>query len=145
MARPSFVFAPNPPCRALVCPEIMGVEMPDIGGLGRGLLKGALSATEKVKDAAVSRKVSVDEPVRSEPAPEPPAEEPEQADASDVRELVEMFQQLLAKRRPPEGPIPGDWSVGIGDLLAEHPSPSASAVSSASSTTSVVSPTRRGR
>lgn len=152
----------------------MGVEMPDIGGLGRGLLKGALTATEKaaekVKDAAeaASRKMAADDPDatqvvkdadvtqvvedadpeitqvipgRQMPQPEfppasgelavPSAEEPESdeesddadehADASDVRELVEMFQQLLAKRRPPEGPIPGDWSVGIGDLLAEHP------------------------
>ncbi len=50
------------------------------------------------------------------------ADEPEDhADASEVRELVEMFQQLLAKRRPPVGPIPGDWSIGVGDLLAEHP------------------------
>jgi hypothetical protein len=50
------------------------------------------------------------------------ADEPEDhADASEVRELVEMFQRLLATRRPPAGPIPGDWSLGIGDLLAEHP------------------------
>jgi hypothetical protein len=50
------------------------------------------------------------------------ADEPEDhADASEVQELVEMFQQLLAKRRPPAGPIPGEWSIGVGDLLAEHP------------------------
>lgn len=50
------------------------------------------------------------------------ADEPEDhADASDVQELVEMFQKLLATRRPPAGPIPGDWSIGVGDLLAEHP------------------------
>ncbi|GAB1513727.1 hypothetical protein [Actinophytocola sp. KF-1] len=50
------------------------------------------------------------------------ADEPEDhADQADVRELVEMFQKLLAKRRPPAGPIPGDWSIGVGDLLAEHP------------------------
>ncbi|MBB4904619.1 hypothetical protein [Actinophytocola algeriensis] len=50
------------------------------------------------------------------------ADEPEDhADAAEVQELVEMFQQLLARRRPPSGPIPGDWSIGVGDLLAEHP------------------------
>lgn len=48
-------------------------------------------------------------------------ESDDHADPSEVRELVEMFQQLLAKRRPPAGPIPDDWSLGIGDLLAEHP------------------------
>lgn len=163
--------------------------MPDIGGFGRGLLKGALSATEKaaekVKDAAeaASRRMTDDDPdatqvVKTEvpdaaddpeitqvipgaqitvtapvpvasqhdgqhaplprsgpsqalhdsPADPVPAAEPtladepdERADESDVRELVEMFQQLLAKRRPPAGPIPGDWSIGVGDLLAEHP------------------------
>lgn len=182
--------------------------MPDIGGFGRGLLKGALSATEKtaekVKDAAeaASRRVADDPdatqvvktegpdttqvvkdipvdtddpeitqvipgsprpasqdlatagarpghaaglvspgpvspggqqppqatvggPSVADPAPvgEPSlADEPEDhADASEVRELVEMFQQLLARRRPPAGPIPGEWSVGVGDLLAEHP------------------------
>jgi hypothetical protein len=57
------------------------------------------------------------------PAGEPSlADEPdERADESDVRQLVEMFRQLLARRRPPAGPIPGDWSIGVGDLLAEHP------------------------
>jgi hypothetical protein len=60
-----------------------------------------------------------DDPVQTdEPAPEPAAE---RADASDVHELVEMFQQLLARRRPPAGPIPDEWSIGVGDLLAEHP------------------------
>lgn len=177
---------------------ITGVEMPDIGGFGRGLLKGALSATEKaaekVKDAAeaASRKMTDDDTravsdpdatqvianaadpdatqvvanaadpdvtqvVTTDPeitqvvrpaavavaapltGPPPsavaspagpqaqpasadePAEPEDHADASDVRELVEMFQKLLANRRPPAGPIPGEWSIGIGDLLAEHP------------------------
>lgn len=174
--------------------------MPDIGGIGRGLLKGALSATEKaaekVKDAAgaASRKVSGDDrklgddaaapqaatpvavaepdggevadaptgdpqpagvdaspkgptgdsqpadvdappkgptgdpqpagadaPPKGDPTSDDAPDESERADESDVREFVEMFQQLLAKRRPPEGPIQGEWSFGVGDLLAEHP------------------------
>jgi hypothetical protein len=175
--------------------------MPDIGGIGRGVLKGARSATEKaagrVKGAAeaASRRMAPDnlaDPdatqfvVRDNPddipaddpdatqvipgshidrpatgawshgpapqqvvppaggpvagrtasagGPHPPriagapatepglADEPDEpADASDVRELVEMFQALLARRRPPAGPIPGAWSIGVGDLLAEHP------------------------
>jgi hypothetical protein len=172
--------------------------MPDIGGVSRGLLKGALSATEKaaekVKDAreAVSRKTTDDDPEitqvienpadpdatqvisdpdatqvirgsviataaqpagpgqrppalvsagappRPVPAPGGPvphapagpapsgeptlADEPEDhADESDVRELVAMFRQLLGRRRPPAGPIQGEWAIGIGDLLAEHP------------------------
>lgn len=187
--------------------------MPDIGGFGRGLLKGALSATEKaaekVKDAAeaASRRMNDDDdpdatqivktsdpaptqvadtddpeitqvipgsprpvapqhrspraqtpvgasvggsaafsgdlnassapaPQTVTPGPSPAAsapgavaesepslaDEPEDhADASEVQELVEMFQRLIAKRRPPAGPIPGDWAFGVGDVLAEHP------------------------
>jgi hypothetical protein len=59
----------------------------------------------------------------ADPAGEPTlADEPEDhADEADVRELVEMFQKLLARRRPPAGPIQGEWSIGIGDLLGEHP------------------------
>lgn len=50
------------------------------------------------------------------------ADEPaEKADASEVRELVVMFQQLLARKRPAAGPIEDEWSIGVGDLLADHP------------------------
>jgi hypothetical protein len=114
--------------------------MPDIGGIGRGLLKGALSATEKaadkVKDAAgaASRKMSNDDEVsKTEPA-QPEVDEPDlddgpslddepedHADADEVNELVEMFLQLLVSRRPPAGPITEEWSLGVGDLLAAHP------------------------
>lgn len=85
--------------------------MPDIGGFGRGLLKGALSATEKaadkVKDAAesASRKLSDDDPgatqvVSADPVvekapeatqvvetaePDPPADEPSLDDEPEDR------------------------------------------------------------
>jgi hypothetical protein len=125
--------------------------MPDIGGFGRGLLKGALSATEKaadkVKDAAesASRKLSDDEPdpaktaepapeVTPDPLPAAPAEsespqdepslddEPEdRADESEVRDLVDRFQHLVEKQRPPAGPASDEWSIGFGALLAGHP------------------------
>lgn len=122
-----------------------GVEVPDVGGFGRGLLKGARSATEKaadkVKDVA-SRGTGGQDATEADPeatpvvAPEPEpdpvaepavaepavADEPEEhADESEVRELVEMFQRLLAEKRPPAGPIPGGWSIGVGDLLGAHP------------------------
>jgi len=60
-------------------------------------------------------------PASAEPEPSLDDEPEDHADESDVRELVEMFQQLLANRRPPAGPILGEWSIGVGDLLAEHP------------------------
>lgn len=55
----------------------------------------------------------------TDPVGEPGADD--HADTSEVRQLVELFQRLLAERRPPEGPIPGEWSIGVGDLLVEHP------------------------
>src|ERR1041384_7584101 len=102
----------------------MGVEMPDIGGFGRGLVKGALSATEKaadkVKDAAetASRKIEDEpRPVENAAAPEP---EPDAAD-SDVSEVVDMFRRLLAEHRPPPGQVYDGWSMGVGDVLASLP------------------------
>lgn len=50
-----------------------------------------------------------------------PAEPAEPADASEVDDLVERFQKLLANRRPGPGPVTGRWSLGVGDLIAEHP------------------------
>lgn len=125
-----------------------------MGGFGRGLLKGALTATEKaaekVKDAAesASRKLSDDEPQAATPAPEvteaapevapepeplpaaseSPQDEPslddepeDHADESEVRDLVERFQHLVEKQRPPAGPATDEWSIGFGALLAGHP------------------------
>jgi len=129
----------------------MGVEMPDIGGLGRGLLKGALSATEKaadkVKDAAEAASRKIDDDTQSEKAApdatqvvaadpevpqvvgaEPAVDEPavdddpeERADDSDVSEVVEVFRRLLAEHRPPPGQLYDGWSMGVGDVLASLP------------------------
>jgi hypothetical protein len=45
----------------------------------------------------------------------------EDADESDVSELVERLKSLVDSRRPPGGPVVEPWSVGVGDLLVEHP------------------------
>ena len=45
----------------------------------------------------------------------------EEADESEVAELVDRLRSLVDSRRPPPGPIAEPWSLGIGDLLAEHP------------------------
>jgi hypothetical protein len=47
------------------------------------------------------------------------ADEP--ADDSEVAELVERLRSLVDSRRPPPGPVTEPWSLGVGDLLAEHP------------------------
>lgn len=108
--------------------------MADLGGLGRGLLKGARDAKDKAeslvrRDRDDERDDEPGEVVEQAPE-ETPAEadevplddEPEEhADSSEVRELVEMFQRLLESRRPPAGPVPERWSFGLGDVFAEHP------------------------
>lgn len=104
--------------------------MPDLGDIRHGLRKGAksaLGAADVVGDR-LKRLRSDDSP---EPEPEAPplqdegpalGEEPEEhADESEVRELVELLQAALDKRRPPPGPITQPWSFGVGVLLAEHP------------------------
>ncbi len=45
----------------------------------------------------------------------------EPADESEVADLVDRFRSLVDSRRPPAGPIVERWSLGVGDLLAEHP------------------------
>lgn len=106
--------------------------MPDLGDIRHGLRKGAksaLGAADVVGDR-LKRLRSDDspepEPPTAVPAEEHPgpglAEEPEEhADESEVRELVDLLQAALDKRRPPPGPITQPWSFGVGVLLAEHP------------------------
>lgn len=118
-------------------------------GLRKGA-KSALGAADAVGDR-LKRLRSDDSPGREPPASEPDcanvklpqsdcanvtltqppepqdegpglAEEPEEhADESEVRELVDLLQAALDKRRPPPGPITQPWSFGVGVLLAEHP------------------------
>jgi hypothetical protein len=102
--------------------------MADLGGFGRGLLKGAKDKAGSLVRRDDEDDKPVDEPVDEvEPAAEleqdvPLDDEPEEhADSSEVRELVEMFQQLLAERRPPPGPVADRWAFGVGDVFAEHP------------------------
>jgi hypothetical protein len=98
----------------------------DLGGLGRGLLKGARSAKDRAEEAL--RRNRDDEPDKPNKVTEPEptevalADEPEeQADDAEVAELVERLRALLERRRPAAGPIAQPWSLGVGDLLAEYP------------------------
>ena len=53
---------------------------------------------------------------------EPVSDEPEeQADEAEVADLVQRLKSLVDSRRPPAGPVAERWSLGVGDLLAEHP------------------------
>jgi hypothetical protein len=68
--------------------------MPDFGGLGRGIAKRAKEASQQA-----AAKVS----------------------PSEIAEEAARLQTLLASRRPEPGPVVGQWEIGIGNLLAEHP------------------------
>lgn len=101
--------------------------MPELGPIGRNLLKGARSTKYKA-DHAIRRLRDDDKDDDSETKePEEGAEvalddEPaEEADESEVAELVEQLRSLVDSRRPPAGPVAERWSLGVGDLLAEHP------------------------
>lgn len=96
--------------------------MPELGGIGRGLRKGAQAAKDKAEEALRRRQ---DEPDDEEPdaAGEVAlADEPEEAaDDAEVADLVVRLKSLVDSRRPAAGPVTERWSLGVGDLLAEHP------------------------
>jgi hypothetical protein len=60
-------------------------------------------------------------PAGERDAADEPDEPPEHADPSEVGELVEQIQRLIASRRPPDGPVTQPWSLSVGDVFAEHP------------------------
>lgn len=105
--------------------------MPELGGIGKGLLNKARSAKDKAEDAVRRRREDDDTPDGPEELgdTEVPGgtevaldDEPaEEADESEVAELVEALRSLVDSRRPPAGPIVERWSLGVGDLLAEQP------------------------
>ncbi|MBS1696706.1 MAG: hypothetical protein JST91_31375 [Actinobacteria bacterium] len=98
--------------------------MPDVGGIRRRLAEQAKQAAQQASQAA--QQVSQAglqhlEHYSADHAPGARAAAEEGASEEDVAEEVNRLQAFLASRRPPPGPVQGRWSIGIGDLLAEHP------------------------
>jgi hypothetical protein len=95
-----------------------------MGGLRRGIAARAKEATQQVAQAGLDRIETLSSnfgtPPRADAAQrsEPPDES---ASSADVAEEVGRLRAMLDHRRPPPGPIRGRWSIGVGDLLAEHP------------------------
>ncbi|WP_431240998.1 hypothetical protein ACQ86B_29175 (plasmid) [Mycolicibacterium aichiense] len=94
--------------------------MPELGGFRRRLADQAKQVAQGVSQASVQH-LEQFAANRASTAEPPPADGDEDATPADVAEEVSRLQALLASRRPPAGPVQGRWSIGIGDLLAEHP------------------------
>jgi hypothetical protein len=97
--------------------------MPDIGGMVRRAKQGAKQVIGKgdkddkdVKDVddATEEVAEIVDGV---------AETAEDGTASvaEVVEEVGRLRALIERTRPAPGPVTGRWSLGIGDLFAEHP------------------------
>lgn len=93
--------------------------MPELGGFRRRLAdakqvakQASHAGMQQLEQLAANRATSADSDN---------ADPEEAATDADVAEEVSRLQALLASRRPSPGPVQGRWSIGIGDLLAEHP------------------------
>jgi hypothetical protein len=84
--------------------------MPDLGGLKRGIAQRAKQVTEQVNQL----------PAMGGLDPRG-GHSDETASGADVADETSRLQALIERRRPAPGPVVGRWSIGIGDLLAEHP------------------------
>ena len=88
--------------------------MPDFGSLKKGI-------TEKARQAAVQINQQVGQfPSRVDEQSDE-ASTAEAASSADIAEETGRLRAFIEKRRPAPGPVRGRWSIGIGDLLAEHP------------------------
>lgn len=94
--------------------------MPELGGFRRRLADQAKQMAQEVSQAGMQH-LEQFAPNRASAAESPTGNSEEDATPADVAEEVSRLQTFLANRRPPAGPVQGRWSIGIGDLLAEHP------------------------
>jgi hypothetical protein len=96
--------------------------MPDIGGMVRRAKQGAkqvIGKGDKNDDAAPVEDDAEDIEDVAEAVTEESAEDA--ASVADVTEEVGRLRALIERTRPDPGPVTGRWSLGIGDLFAEHP------------------------
>jgi hypothetical protein len=89
--------------------------MPDLGGL----VNRVKTKFDKDKDEKPAESTELEKLEDAELEEQDDKEE--DADESDIRELVDQLKALVDSRRPPPGPVVDKWSLGVGDLLAEHP------------------------
>ena len=99
--------------------------MPDIGGMVRRAKQGARQVIGKgdKKDEPVEPADSEDVEDVAQDVAEAVTEESgeDAASVADVVEEVGRLRALIERTRPDPGPVTGRWSLGIGDLFAEHP------------------------
>jgi len=99
--------------------------MRDLGRLRQGITQRAKEASQQVA-ATVAKGLEAQglagrdpDPVAQTQAAE--CESAEGASPAEVAQEVGRLTALLQRTRPMPGPVVGRWSIGIGDLIAEHP------------------------
>ena len=101
--------------------------MSELGGFRRRLADQAKQVAHQASQAAQQASQAglqhLEQRVADRAAPPGPRADDgdEGATDADVAAEVSRLQAVLAGRRPPLGPVRGRRSIGIGDLLAEHP------------------------
>ena len=94
--------------------------MPDFRSLGNGIAKRAKGCSQ---NAAEKVSQTYDEYRRggSSDNATAPADSTDEASSAEVVEEARRLRALIERNRPSPGPVVGRWSIGVGDMLAEHP------------------------
>lgn len=94
--------------------------MPDLGGFRRRLADQAKQVAQQASQMGSQQLEQLATKVAA-PAAAAADEVEMGASQADVADEVSRLRALLVSKRPPPGPIDGRWSIGVGDLLAQHP------------------------
>jgi phosphoglycolate phosphatase-like HAD superfamily hydrolase len=99
--------------------------MRDLGRIRQGITQRAKEASQQVA-ATVTKGLEAQGLTGRDPDPVAQSqvaenESDEGASPAEVTQEVGRLTALLQRRRPMPGPVVGRWSIGIGDLVAEHP------------------------
>jgi hypothetical protein len=95
--------------------------MADIGGFRRRIAEQAKQVAQQASQTGFQHMEQLAANRASSSASPDPDDGEAGASDADVAEEVSRLRAFLASHRPPPGPVQGRWSIGIGDLLAEHP------------------------
>ena len=95
--------------------------MRDVGRLTRGIGQRAKEASQQAAAKVSQTYEDYRRTGGADDATSASGGDNETASTAEVTEEVGRLQAFMNARRPNPGPVVGRWSIGIGDLLAEHP------------------------